>query len=128
MGRYYSGDIEGKFWFGIQPSNDAEQFGAVIDAEGWEEDREPIDGDLVPYIAFDVKMCERRCREIFRELKIEPRMDFEDAAGIRSFIDSIWRTHGRGDHAKSLIASLGLGLEMYLAMNELGTIQFDTEW
>jgi hypothetical protein len=28
MGRYYSGDIEGKFWFGIQCSTDAEFFGA----------------------------------------------------------------------------------------------------
>ena len=27
MGRYYSGDIEGKFWFAIQDSNDANFFG-----------------------------------------------------------------------------------------------------
>ena len=27
MGRHYSGDIEGKFWFGVQPSNDANFFG-----------------------------------------------------------------------------------------------------
>ena len=27
MGRYYSGDIEGKFWFGVQNSMDAEFFG-----------------------------------------------------------------------------------------------------
>lgn len=24
MGRYYNGDIEGKFWFGVQSSNDAD--------------------------------------------------------------------------------------------------------
>lgn len=29
MGRYYSGDIEGKFWFGVQSSDDGEFFGAV---------------------------------------------------------------------------------------------------
>lgn len=29
MGRYYSGDIEGKFWFGIQASNDADFFGVA---------------------------------------------------------------------------------------------------
>lgn len=28
MGRYYSGDIEGKFWFGVQSSDDGEFFGA----------------------------------------------------------------------------------------------------
>jgi len=27
MGRYYSGDIEGKFWFACQSSNDADHFG-----------------------------------------------------------------------------------------------------
>ena len=27
MGRYYHGDIEGKFWFGVQDSRDAEHFG-----------------------------------------------------------------------------------------------------
>jgi hypothetical protein len=27
MGRYYQGDIEGKFWFGLQPSDAASRFG-----------------------------------------------------------------------------------------------------
>jgi len=27
MGRYYSGDIEGKFWFAVQSSDDADNFG-----------------------------------------------------------------------------------------------------
>jgi hypothetical protein len=27
MGRYYSGDIDGKFWFGVQSSNAADRFG-----------------------------------------------------------------------------------------------------
>lgn len=29
MGRYYSGDIEGKFWFGLQPSNAPSRFGGI---------------------------------------------------------------------------------------------------
>ena len=28
MGRYYDGDIEGKFWFGVQSSDDADFFGS----------------------------------------------------------------------------------------------------
>lgn len=28
MGRYYNGDIEGKFWFGVQSSTAPERFGA----------------------------------------------------------------------------------------------------
>ena len=29
MGRYYSGDIEGKMWFAVQESNDADNFGVI---------------------------------------------------------------------------------------------------
>lgn len=29
MGRYYTGDIEGKFWFAIQSSNAADRFGVT---------------------------------------------------------------------------------------------------
>tara|TARA_R110002020_G_scaffold73728_1_gene189092 strand:+ start:1132 stop:1524 length:393 start_codon:yes stop_codon:yes gene_type:complete len=32
MGRYYHGDIEGKFWFGVQSSTDASYFGVEGDA------------------------------------------------------------------------------------------------
>ena len=28
MGRYYEGDIKGKFWFGVQTSNCADRFGS----------------------------------------------------------------------------------------------------
>ena len=33
MGRYYNGDIEGKFWFGIQSSVCANQFGVKADTD-----------------------------------------------------------------------------------------------
>jgi hypothetical protein len=29
MGRYYNGDIEGKFWFAVQSSNAADRFGVI---------------------------------------------------------------------------------------------------
>ena len=32
MGRYYHGDIEGKFWFAVQSSNDADFFGVEGEA------------------------------------------------------------------------------------------------
>lgn len=40
MGRYYSGDIEGKFWFAVQSSDDASFFG------GSDEEREDDDGNV----------------------------------------------------------------------------------
>jgi hypothetical protein len=48
MGRYYSGDIEGKFWFGVQDSTDASFFTDREDEiiedlypSGEDEDRDP---------------------------------------------------------------------------------------
>jgi len=38
MGRFYYGDIEGKFWFGVQDSFDADNFGVegevIVDEDG----------------------------------------------------------------------------------------------
>ena len=44
MGRYYSGDIEGKFWFGIQDSNDPDFFGkkGFVSEVGWSYSEEDI--------------------------------------------------------------------------------------
>jgi len=56
MGRYYSGDIEGKFWFGVQGSDDAEFFGA-------EERR-----DNIQYVVYDVKPVIEGINECIEEL------------------------------------------------------------
>jgi hypothetical protein len=52
MGRYYSGDIEGKFGFGVQASNDADFFGVtghqapVLEYHYEEEDLETVEQGL----------------------------------------------------------------------------------
>ena len=37
MGRYYSGDIEGKFWFGVQSSTAADRFGVTYNEPSFVE-------------------------------------------------------------------------------------------
>jgi hypothetical protein len=52
MGRYYSGDIDGKFWFGVQSSDDASFFGGneyepnYINYSFSTDDMEDIDNGL----------------------------------------------------------------------------------
>ena len=52
MGRYYNGDIEGKFWFGIQSSNSADRFGvtgnepAYLDYWFDESNLEDVDAEI----------------------------------------------------------------------------------
>jgi hypothetical protein len=53
MGRYYSGDIEGKFWFGLQPSDAPSRFGGT--------EQEPS------YITYDFQ--EDNLEEIEEEIK-----------------------------------------------------------
>ena len=48
MGRYYDGDIEGKFWFAIQSSDDGEHFGS-----------EECDSNVIEY---------RQDREVFEDI------------------------------------------------------------
>ena len=55
MGRYYSGDIEGKFWFAVQSSDDANFFGV----EGCEPNyiEYYFDEDDLPKIKAGIKKC-----------------------------------------------------------------------
>lgn len=52
MGRYYSGDIEGKFWFGIQCSTVGERFGCMPQEQTYidyyidEDDKQSIIDEL----------------------------------------------------------------------------------
>lgn len=52
MGRYYNGDIEGKFWFGVQSSHSADRFGVTghvpeyIEYQFNEEDKAGVEAEL----------------------------------------------------------------------------------
>jgi hypothetical protein len=55
MGRYYDGDIEGKFWFGVQSSDDADYFGVTgyqPERLEYEFEQEDLDG-----VETGVKSC-----------------------------------------------------------------------
>ena len=60
MGRYYSGDIEGKFWFGVQSSDDADFFGS-----SGEQPEQPsvleyfVNEEHLPEIKKGIKECEK---------------------------------------------------------------------
>jgi hypothetical protein len=52
MGRYYNGDINGKFWFAVQPSNSADRFGVqgfqpeYIEYQFREDDKPGVEAEL----------------------------------------------------------------------------------
>ena len=56
MGRWYSGDVEGKFWFGIQSSDAADRFG--VTGHQPEELYYHFDEDSLPEIKQELKNIE----------------------------------------------------------------------
>ena len=111
MGRYYSGDINGKFWFGIQNSDDAEQFGARIE-----------EASFIQYYADDIKPCRKRCDEIFSELQVEPRYNFKTEDEIESFVI---RLYNEQVYSNELLASLELGLKLHRMLRLQDDVYFE---
>lgn len=66
MGRFYSGDIEGKFWFGVQDSDDASFFG------GWETDVRELHYEFeekdLPKIKKGIAECKEKLGEYEKKL------------------------------------------------------------
>ena len=112
MGRYYSGDIEGKFWFAVQSSDDAAQFGAL---EG--------ESCYIPYYVDDLQTCKKRLVELFEEIGADPKLDISE--------DEFWDLYEskKDDRSKNdgLFASLELGLKIYKCIKENGSCSFEAE-
>jgi len=69
MGRHYDGDIEGKFWFAVQSSDDGEYFGAFdITEENTDSDYHEGFTDYVIYfsdidkVKEGIDLCKRQLR------------------------------------------------------------------
>jgi len=66
MGRHYYGDIEGKFWFGLQSSEAPERFGAVIELS-YSFDENDIDDVKAELKAIESKTPMDKIKKFFEE-------------------------------------------------------------
>lgn len=118
MGRYYTGDIEGKFWFGLQPSDAPSRFGGT--------EQEPA------YITYDFQ--EDNLEEIEEEIKnIQENLGekigildkfFEEGA---SYNDTILKGIGVTNDDVREYADLQLGIQIRDCVREQGYCTFDCE-
>lgn len=118
MGRYYNGDIEGKFWVAVQPSNAADQFGVegtapeYLDYNFYEDD--------IPAVKYGIK-------------KIEDRLDFKKVNGFFNSMGNQW--YNQDDLIKAGItdeeirdyADLQLGKKILKHLVENGDCSFTAE-
>ena len=118
MGRYYSGGIEGKFWFALQSSNAASRFGGV--------ESEPA------YI--DYYFDEEHLEEVETEIK-----NIEDSLGDKvQILDKFFESYdgytdkniedlGISMEELSDYADLGLGIKIRDQIKEFGVCSFKAE-
>ena len=138
MGRYYSGDIEGKFWFAVQNSGDATHFGGThdfIDGEGEVLDEDDQDEAVEMYFHFDQSHME--------EIQNGITLCLEQLGDYREALDNFFERKGSYNNqslAKELeiseakvdkllppYARLILGLKIEHCVGENGECNFEAE-
>jgi hypothetical protein len=124
MGRYYDGDIEGKFWFAVQSSNDASFFGGSQSEPNYIEYYFSREDDM-DSIAEGIAKCEAKLGE--DEKKIEEF--FKDKQGYND--DMFLKELGwNGDKVKERLewyARLTLGRKIHEQVKKTGYCEFRAE-
>lgn len=126
MGRYYSGDIEGKFWFGVQSSEDPEFFGAVGSQPNY-----------IDYYIDDSKRVEEGIKDCLYALGEDKQIldDFFNANNgyNEEMIIDHYKALGKTITTKKInellvwYARLGLGEQIYQCVKENGQCNLQAE-
>jgi hypothetical protein len=129
MGRYYNGDIEGKFWFAVQSSDAADRFGKVGSEPNYisyyydDENLEEIDQEI-KLIEEDLGEVKNLFDEFFEEnngYNDEMLKNFFDGKGLNL-------TEREIKQHLSDYADLGLGIKIRDCVKETGSCSFDAEY
>ena len=118
MGRYYSGDIDGKFWFALQSSNAADRFGVsgeqpnILTYYFGEDDLEGVEEEI--------KNIEEKLGD---QLAVIDKF-FEDNNGYNN---EMLKEAGITQEQLSDYADLGLGIKIRDCIKEYGQCSFEAE-
>jgi hypothetical protein len=118
MGRYYSGDIEGKFWFAIQSSDAADRFG--VTGSQPEELQYFFSEDDLEEVENEIKNIE----ETLGDKKQILDKFFEEKNG---YTDEDIQKLGISRDELSDYADLGLGIKIRDCIKDFGTCSFEAE-
>lgn len=118
MGRYYSGDIEGKFWFGLQSSDAADRFGVIGEPPAElqyffsEDDLEAVENEI------------KNIEDSLGEKKQTIDKFFEENNGWN---EKLIEEAGISTEELSDYADLELGIKIRDQIKEFGTCDFTAE-
>ena len=121
MGRYYHGDIEGKFWFAVQSSCDGEYFGM--------EEQEP---SYLPYYSDDLDLAEEgveECKEKLRGYLTIIRKFFNSRSSYtdKSLAEALEVSEDKTAHLLTWYARLTLGEKIVKCIKEEGSCWYEAE-
>jgi len=123
MGRYYNGDIEGKFWFAVQPSNDADFFG--VEGQTPQELSYYFDEDSLKDVSEGIKACNKKLG------KFKTKLDnfFKDCEGYNNAMVSkaLKVTEVKARELLEWYARLELGLKIEKCIKDQGYCSFIAE-
>jgi len=118
MGRYYTGDIEGKFLFGVQSSDAASRFGG-----------DEVEPNYITYNfeTYHLESIESEIKKIKKTLgkKLKIMKDF--FAKKEGYNDDDLKKIGISQDDLSEYADLQLGLQIRDCVKKTGGCQFDAE-
>lgn len=129
MGRYYSGDIEGKFWFGVQDSDAADRFGVEGEYPGYLEYN--FETDDLPYLEEELQEIENTLGENLAIL--EKFFEINNGYNDKMIIDYYKTEHNKkmtSSKIKELLSEYAdylLGVEIRDCIKEQGYCGFTAE-
>lgn len=130
MGRYYNGDIEGKFWFAVQSSNDADFFGVEGEASHvnyyYHEDH-------LDKVKEGIKDCKSSLGEYKKHLDNFFKTDGKEGYNDNMLINYLDK-NAKGTHSEIGVkfflewyARLDLGNQIYKCIKDNGECSFEAE-
>ena len=118
MGRYYHGDIEGKFWFAVQSSMAAQRFGGQV------EDQTHVDFYFRSEDLDDINAEIKRIEDFLGDKKEAIDDFFKDNNGYN---DEMLEAATITGEQLSLYADLKLGIQIRDCVVEKGHCYFEAE-
>jgi hypothetical protein len=119
MGRYYSGDIEGKFWFALQSSSAADRFGVSgyqPEMSVYNFQEEDLEG-----VEIEIKAIEEKLGD-----KLKVITDFFEKN--ESYNDKMLEENSITKEDVKDFADLELGRKIQNCIKENGECNFEAEW
>jgi len=129
MGRYYHGDIEGKFWFAVQNSDAAERFGVVGSTPQYTDYN--INEDGLEGVNKEIKVIEDSLgvlRDLFDKFFLPDGAGYNDEI-LQKYFKENGQTLTDEAIAKHLsdYADLGMGIQIRDCLIEEGYCSFEAE-